>query len=171
MCIFQGYQVSIALGSIGSFILHTLCRIKVGVTLPLLVSLSTRPSYRHVVALFNLPPNLAHLQTPTGEFPCRTELRTVSLSKVAGLNIWEIGLSVPCIIYIRTSEDRYGEEDKNVRQLSYSLKKTKTNIISKLTVVVRHCLSTLIFIILAFFSESEATTLTPTSIQGKPGLI
>lgn len=45
-------------------------------------------------------------------------------------------------------EDRYREEDEKVRQRF----KKKKSIISKLTVVVRECLSTLIVIILSFFS-------------------
>lgn len=49
-------------------------------------------------------------------------------------------------------KDRYSEHDEKVQQLSHSLaKRKKKSIISKLTVVVREDLSTLIFIILAFF--------------------
>ena len=50
-------------------------------------------------------------------------------------------------------EDRYSEEDEKVWQLSHSLAPIKKPIISKLTVVVRDGLSTLIFIMLAFFSR------------------
>lgn len=53
-------------------------------------------------------------------------------------------------------EDRYSEEDEKVQQLLHSLPpQRKKNIISKLTVVVRDGLSTLIFIILAFFFFSR----------------
>lgn len=93
-------------------------------------------------------------------------------SEVTGLNIWEIGLAAPCIIYIRT-----GERTDIVRKMKRSgsshtawLQKEKKNIISKLT-GCRDGLSTLIFIILASFSESVATTLVPSSVRGKPGLI
>lgn len=74
-------------------------------------------------------------------------------SEVTGLNIREIGLAAPCIIYIRAGvrTDIVRKMKKSSSSYIACLPKEKKNIISKLTVVVRDGLSTLIFIILAFF--------------------
>lgn len=78
-------------------------------------------------------------------------------SEVTGLNIREIGLAAPCIIYIRAGArtDIVRKMKKSSSSYIACLPKEKKNIISKLTVVVRDGLSTLIFIILAFFFFSR----------------